>query len=53
MKKPKEDIDVKVLIMCVVALNRCSSRRMLKATLEFLYDRFIRHPSQDIPDHLK
>ncbi len=49
----KLDSDIRCLREATRALDRSSSRRMLRANIEFLYDRFIRHPSPDLPKHLK
>ena len=41
------DPDIKVLKACVRALDRSSSARMLKANVEYLYDRYVLHPRKD------
>jgi len=47
------DPDIKALRACVKGLNGSSCRRMLLANLEFLWDRYVRHPTvKDIPRHL-
>lgn len=38
------DSDIKALRACVRALDRSSSPRMLKANVEYLYDRYVRNP---------
>lgn len=38
------DPDIKVLKACVRALGQSSSKRMLKANMEYLWDRYIRNP---------
>ena len=38
----KLDPDVKVLRACVRALEQSSSPRMLRANMEYLYDKFVR-----------
>lgn len=45
----KLDPDLRCLREAVRALNRSSSRRMLKANLDYLYDRYIYHPSRELP----
>ena len=40
------DLDIKALRACVRALDRSSSR-MRKANVEYLYDRYVRHPRVD------
>jgi hypothetical protein len=40
----KVDPDVSALKASVKALNRCTSPAMIRATLEFLWDRYIVHP---------
>lgn len=42
----KIDRDIRVLRACVRALDQSSNDRMLKANLEFLYDRYITHPAK-------
>ena len=46
MKIPKSvhrDKDLTALRMSVRALDKCTSRRMVRATLEFLWHRYITH----------
>ena len=38
----KLDTDIRVLRACVRALEQSSSDRMLRANVEYLYDRFVR-----------
>jgi hypothetical protein len=52
-KSRRVDPDLSARKACSKALNRSSSRPMLKANLEFLYDRFIFHPSPEIAPHLQ
>jgi len=40
----KLDPDIKILKACIRALDKSSSRRMAKANLEFLMDRYVWHP---------
>lgn len=40
----KLDRDLKVLKACVRAIKKSSCERMVKANVEYLYDRFVRHP---------
>jgi hypothetical protein len=48
------DPDVKALSHAVRALDRSSSRRMLLANLEFLWDRYFGNPTDRLlPDHLR
>ena len=49
----KQDPDVLALKRAVKALNGCTSRRVLAASLEYLQDRYLQHPSPYLPDHLK
>jgi hypothetical protein len=46
MTKPL-DPDIKVLRACVKALQGSSSRRMLGANMDFLWDRFVAHPPKE------
>lgn len=39
-----QDQDMLALKQCVKALDRSSSKRMLRANLEFLWDRYISNP---------
>ena len=45
----KLDPDIKALRACVRALDQSSNKRMLRANIEFLYDRYVRNP----PDYIK
>lgn len=47
------DPDVLALKQAVKALNKSTSRRMLKANLDFLVDRYLTHPTKALPEHLK
>ena len=51
--KRKVDGDVSALKACVRGLNKSTSRRMLKANLDFLFDRYLWHPSAELPEHLR
>jgi hypothetical protein len=53
MKTNTIDPDISALNDCVHALDRSSSRRMLEANLRFLWDRYLGHPSEQLPGHLK
>lgn len=44
----KLDSDIKVLRAAARALNGSSSQKMLRANLEFLWDRYIEHPARDV-----
>lgn len=48
-----KDVDIRVLRAAVTALKRSTSRRMLKANMEFLVDYFLSHPSSQLPPHLQ
>ena len=48
----KIDPDIKALRGAVRALMGSSSRRMLKANMDYLRDFFIDHPSPSLPAHL-
>jgi len=52
MTKP-QDKDLLALKHAAKALKRSTSRRMLKANLDFLMDHFLFHPSQELPEHLQ
>lgn len=52
-KSRRIDQDVSALKACVRGLNKCSSRRMVLATLDFLWDRYLQNPSRELPQHLK
>ena len=45
--------DIAALKVCVRALNESTSRRMLEANLRFLWDRYLTHPSPELPEHLQ
>ena len=45
--------DILVIKRCCAALNHCTSRRMVIATLNFLIDRYVSHPSPRLPKHLQ
>ena len=47
------DDDLSALKTCIRGLNKSTSPRMLKANLEFLLDRYIWHPSSELPEHLR
>lgn len=47
------DADVLVLKICVRALDKSTSRKMLRASLEYLRDRYLLNPSKELPEHLK
>lgn len=47
------DGDLAALNRCCHALEGCTSARMLKATLDFLLDRFVMHPVQSLPERLR
>lgn len=49
----KLDPDIKALRGAIRALNQSSNKRMLKANLDFLYDRYITNPTKELPEHLK
>ncbi len=46
------DPDVKALKAAVRALNQCRSSNMVRATLDFLWDRYLIHPSSELPARL-
>ncbi len=53
MKKSRRiDPDISIVKACVRALNKSSSREMLRANLVYLWDRFLAHPSKEMPEHL-
>jgi len=45
--------DIRALNLCVDALDGCTSIRMVKATLDFMTDRYLTHPSPQLPEHLR
>ena len=47
------DTDVLALQQAVKALNKSTSRRMLKASIEYIVDRFISRPTKNMPKHLR
>ena len=51
MKNKNKDLDV--LKQARKALLQSTSKKMLKANLEYLVDYFIRNPSKDLPERLK
>jgi hypothetical protein len=40
------DPDILVLRRCVAALDKSSSKKMVRANLEYLWDRYVAHPSK-------
>jgi hypothetical protein len=50
-KKP--DRNISALRGAIKSLNRSTSRQMLKANLDFIWDYFIAHPSRELPNRLK
>lgn len=52
-KSRRVDPDISALKACARALNKCTSRRTVAATLEFLTDYYLRHPSKELPAHLQ
>jgi hypothetical protein len=53
MAHTKLDNDIEVLRYARTALNHSTSRRMLEANLEFLWDYYIGRPSKSLPKHLR
>lgn len=51
--RKRRDPDISALKACVLGLNKSTSRRMLEANLRFLWDRYITHPSPELPEHLR
>jgi hypothetical protein len=49
----KYDPDVLALKRAVKALRGSTSRRMVAASLAFLLDYFLDHPSKSLPEHLR
>jgi|PlaIllAssembly_1097288.scaffolds.fasta_scaffold1266623_2 hypothetical protein len=49
----KIDPDLKALKAAGKALEKSTSRHMLEANLNFLWDRFITHPGDHLPEHLR
>ena len=49
----KTDPDLLALKQCIRALSKCTSRRMLRANLDFLFDKFITHPDSELPERLR
>ncbi len=47
------DPDIAALKGCVRWLDRSSSRTMLAANLAFINDRYLWHPSRELPEHLR
>ena len=45
--------DISVLDDCIKALDKSTSPKMLKANLEFLFDRYLWNPSKELPEHLR
>lgn len=48
-----KDPDIKAIEGCCRALDKCTSHQMLKATIAFITDKYLAHPSKDLPKHLK
>lgn len=46
-KRAKDDADLKALTGACLALERSTSTRMLRATLDFIWDRYLMHPPPD------
>lgn len=53
MATKRVDPNISALKGAGKALNKCTSRRALVATLEFLWDFYIGHPSKGLPKRLK
>lgn len=53
MATKKVDPDLSALKAAHKALLKSSSKRMLRANLDFLVDCFLVHPSKNLPEHLK
>lgn len=49
----KNDKDIKALAGAIKALDKSTSKKMLKANLDYLVDRYINHPAKTLPEHLK
>lgn len=49
-KTKHQDQDIRILSQCCKALDRSTSPRMLKANVEFLVDRYVRHPNRTPPN---
>lgn len=47
------DRDILALKATCRGLDKCTSRRMVRATLNFCLDRYIANPSKDLPVHLQ
>jgi hypothetical protein len=47
------DPDISALKNAARYLKKSTSRRMVKANLEFLWDYFLGHPSKELPKHLR
>lgn len=45
--------DISALKNSAHYLKKSTSRRTLKANLDFLWDYFLGHPSKELPRHLK
>lgn len=52
-KRWGKDADIAALKACIRALNKSTSRKMLRANLGFLFDRYVVHPSAELPEHLR
>jgi hypothetical protein len=49
----KVDPNIICLRAACKALDKSTSRKMLRANLEFLLDRYLFHPSRFLPAHLR
>jgi hypothetical protein len=48
----RTDPDMSCIKACCRALNRSTSRRMLRANLDFLVDRYLTNPPHTLPKRL-
>lgn len=53
MKTKTKDLNILALKKAVAALKLSTSRQMLKANLDYLYDAFITHPAKETEEYFK
>lgn len=53
MGSKKLDPDIKALRAAIRAISKSSSKRMLHANMNYLWDLFVAHPPKELPDNLK
>ena len=53
LQRVEQECDIAALKACIDALDKSTSRRMLNANIHFIVDRYLWHPADDLPEHLR